>query len=95
MESDYETESDVRAQIRDMCQVLQGNCWAGPSQSVFVCFRGHCPPFQTLTDQDASEFLCLLPVLGTDKQGDRKTEMMDKSPPVSNCSVTTDNSGTF
>ncbi|XP_049977994.1 RAD51-associated protein 1 isoform X1 [Alexandromys fortis] len=28
----------------------------------------------------------------TDKQGDRKTEMMDKSPPVSNCSVTSDNS---
>ncbi|XP_026644035.1 RAD51-associated protein 1 [Microtus ochrogaster] len=28
----------------------------------------------------------------TDKQGDRKTEMTDKSPPVSNCSVTSDNS---
>nr|XP_048300037.1 RAD51-associated protein 1 isoform X5 [Myodes glareolus] len=29
----------------------------------------------------------------TDKQGDRKTEMTDKSPTVSNCSVTSDNSG--
>ncbi|XP_041519438.1 RAD51-associated protein 1-like [Microtus oregoni] len=28
----------------------------------------------------------------TDKQGDRKTEMTDKSPAVSNCSVTSDNS---
>ncbi|KAK7805447.1 hypothetical protein U0070_017730 [Myodes glareolus] len=28
----------------------------------------------------------------TDKQGDRKTEMTDKSPTVSNCSVTSDNS---